>query len=251
MSGGHAHGITETCPFFKLVLKHILIQWRFCFMVFQVLYESNVSCGASPVKKKLFDRFAVPFLPPGSALPNNLTDGLFDEHDSVRLHEGSHADDVLGGNPEEVSLPVQQSLHHGVVPGDRVGDRGPAHAVRLPLLNDVVGDGRAAVVFGGIPGQLARVVGQVLTSEGEAHRSGDIWRPETDGGSCFNHSSHLQPSADPDLSQLVLPPIIIIIIVFFSPYYFCLIDENSLWMLAVGCQLMKSQREMKTSWGCK
>ena len=103
------------------------------------------------------------------------TDGVLDEHNLLRLDEGSHPDDVLGCDPEEVPLPVQKTLNHGVVPGHGVRHRGPAHPVRLSLLDDVVRDGRAAVVLRGIPGEFTRVVGQVLSGERETHRTGDVW----------------------------------------------------------------------------
>ena len=98
-----------------------------------------------------------------------LTDGVLDENHLVGLDEGSHANDVLCCDPEEVSLPVNETLDNRVVPGHRVGHRGPAHAIRLSLLYDIVGDGRATVVLRRRPRQFTRVVGQILSSKGKTH----------------------------------------------------------------------------------
>ena len=109
-------------------------------------------------------------------IKSRLTDGILDENHLVGLDERSHANDVLGGDPEEVAFVVEEALNHGVVSGHRVGHRRPAHSVRLPLLDDVVGDGRATVVFRRVPGELAGVVGQILAGEGKADWTRDVWR---------------------------------------------------------------------------
>lgn len=103
------------------------------------------------------------------------TDWVLDENHLVSFDEWPHADDVLCSDPEEVALPVDESLDHGVVSGHGVGHRSPAHAVRLPLFNDVVGDGRAAIILWRVPGEPAGVASQVLASEGEPDWSRDIW----------------------------------------------------------------------------
>lgn len=65
-------------------------------------------------------------------------------------------------------------MSHGVLPAGGEGQRGPGLALGLALLDDEVTDGRAAVVLGEEPVDLAGVGGQVLCGEGDADGPGDI-----------------------------------------------------------------------------
>lgn len=103
------------------------------------------------------------------------TDWVLDENHLVCFDEWPHANDVLRCDPEEVALSVDESLDHGVVPGHGVGHRSPAHTVGLPLFNDIVGDGGAAVILRRVPGEPAGVAGQVLAGEWEPDWARDIW----------------------------------------------------------------------------
>ena len=62
----------------------------------------------------------------------DIQNGVLDENHLVCLDEWSHADDVLGCNPEEVAFPVNESLNHSVVPCDRVGTPRSSPCGRTP-----------------------------------------------------------------------------------------------------------------------
>lgn len=65
-------------------------------------------------------------------------------------------------------------MSHGVLPAGGVGERRPGLSLGFALLNDVVADGRAAVVLREEPVEFTGVAAQVLGGEWDTNGPGYI-----------------------------------------------------------------------------
>lgn len=97
-----------------------------------------------------------------------LTDWFLDDDLGCSRHERSDANGILCGHSEEVGLSGGEAMSHRVLSAGGEGQRSPGLTLCLALLNDVVTDGRAAVILGEVPVELAGVAAQVLGGEGDA-----------------------------------------------------------------------------------
>lgn len=88
-----------------------------------------------------------------------LTYWISDDKRVWCLNKWPHANAVFSCNSEKVGFSLNKTLYSSVLSSDCVGHRGPCFAVSFPLLNDIVGDGGAAVIFWREPCELAGVIG--------------------------------------------------------------------------------------------
>lgn len=120
--------------------------------------------------KPLFEFFVL-FIFPETVLPTNrdrhhvkLTHWLLDCNVGCSLYKRSDANCILGSHSEEISLSRGEVVSHGILSASGVGERGPGLAITIPLLNDIVANGRAAVILREKPIELTGVNCQVLSS---------------------------------------------------------------------------------------
>lgn len=103
-----------------------------------------------------------------------LTHWFLDRNVGCGLYERSNADRILGSHSKEIGLSGGEVVSHGVLSASGVGERGPGLTITLTLLNDVVTDGRAAIILREEPVELAGVNRQVLSGKRNANRPRDV-----------------------------------------------------------------------------
>lgn len=104
-----------------------------------------------------------------------LTDWLLDDELSCGLHKRSDADGVLRSHSEEVGLSEGEVARHSILSAGRVRERRPGFTLSFTFLNDIVADGRAAIILREEPVELAGVDGQVLSDKRNTNRPRNVY----------------------------------------------------------------------------